>query len=84
MPRPQIPFTTVRIAKFASDELSEFVAELYTRGDGFKVDREGDVVSALILAARQSPPEITRALVLSYWERERQEAERLGLLEPPG
>jgi len=82
MAKPQIPTTTVRIPKFASAELTELVDELYTKGKGFKVEREGDVVAALVLAARRSPIEAVAAVILSYWERETEEAAKIAAQGP--
>jgi hypothetical protein len=74
MPKPSVPMTTTKIARFANEELNAFVDDLYTEG-AFKAT-SGDVVGALVLAARRSPMEAVKAVIETYWDRERVEAAR--------
>lgn len=71
MARPRKPPTTqARIAVFAHDELGVLVDNLYTDAD-FDTNAV-TVLGALVLAARQLPPEVVAALVPAYVRREKE------------
>ncbi len=77
MPRRRKAGTaSVKISDFMKPELTAFVDDLATRSGGIKVG-EGDLVSALVLAARAFPVQFVRAVVLAYWDREAQELRKL-------
>jgi hypothetical protein len=70
IPQGKLPTdkTSVSISYFALEELNDFLGDLH--GKGMKVSAKEDLVGALILAARRSPIEATKALVQTYWEEE--------------
>jgi hypothetical protein len=76
MARPRkAPKTGVQVAKFATAELKLLVEELSTTTPALQVG-EGDLLGALILAARRSPVEAVKAVVHTYWDREAEEHSR--------
>jgi hypothetical protein len=52
-------------------ELDQLRADLHAKG--MKISNQGDLVNALILAARRSPLEAVEAVVHTYWKRESEE-----------
>jgi hypothetical protein len=80
MARRKTGTANVKIADFMKPELTTFVSDLATRGGGIKVG-EGDLVSALVLAARGFPVEFLRAAVLTYWDREAEELRKLAIAD---
>jgi hypothetical protein len=62
-----LPTTTVRMAVFARDQLRDFVDDLSTTKAPLSVS-DGDLMGALILAARRSPIEAVKAVVATYLE----------------
>jgi hypothetical protein len=77
MAKPRLPRKSVKMAEFASAELDRLVDELSTPPAALKVNKE-DLAGALVLAARRSPIEATRAIVHTYWDREKEELAKLG------
>lgn len=69
MAKPRIPDSSVKIAEFAKHELGQLVETLSTNYPDLKVG-DAAVMSALILAARRSPPESIAAVLRTYWDRE--------------
>ena len=67
--------TNVQILPFVKHELDALRGELHA--NGMKISNQGDLVNALILAARRSPIEAVAAVVNTYWEREAEEAPKV-------
>jgi hypothetical protein len=57
--------STVRVEPFVRPELAQLQADLHAAG--IKIPSQGDLVGALILAARRSPIEAVKAVVETYW-----------------
>ena len=72
---PKAPTEQSRIAMFARDELDILVDILRQRAAAAAAPAPTapDVLGALVLAARQLPPEVVEALVPAYEERQRDE-----------
>jgi hypothetical protein len=68
--------THVRVPKFVNDDLNELVNVLTDRAKA-QVPRP-KVLGALVLAARQLPPEVVEALFPAYDERASQEPPSTG------
>jgi hypothetical protein len=69
MARRGLPRDSVKIAAFAKAELDLLVESLSTTPPPIDVG-DGDLMGALILAARRSPDEAVKAVVRTYWDRE--------------
>jgi hypothetical protein len=63
------------MAIFAISELHELVNELHTTKPSVRVS-DGDLLGALVLAARRSPIEAVKAVISTYLDRESDEAAR--------
>lgn len=68
MPTPGVPEHSVKISALAKRELALLVETLSTTKPVLEIG-EGDLMSALILAARRSPVEVVRAVGSSYLDR---------------
>jgi hypothetical protein len=68
MAEPRIADQSVRIALFAKDELDTLVEIISTEHPDIKVT-DVAVISALVIAARRSPPEAVAAYLSTYWHR---------------
>lgn len=66
--------SSVTVKPFVLHELDQLRDEL--RENGMKISDKGDLVGALVLAARRSPIEAVAAVVGTYWERESAEVKR--------
>ena len=71
--RPQPRTTLVRVPEFVNAELEELVNVLTERAKR-QIGRP-KVVGALVLAARQLPPDVIEALFPAYDDRAKQEPE---------